>query len=105
MNPQHGIVGDEFGTDIPETQVPDRDLTDELKRAKFSRTKEFKEQREYLEQRVAFYQNSLPDGRIVGVGQTPTGEDWLVANAIISEINAFLDRYVQAEEAVKKVKA
>lgn len=99
--PQHGIIGDEnFGTDLPETQVPERDLTSEKNAAKFSRTKEFQVLKEHLESRIEYYQKYLPNGRPLEE-DAPSPEDWRVANRIIGEFNAVITAYEQAAEVVK----
>jgi hypothetical protein len=95
-----GLIGDASPTELPQTQVDDNALNEEKLKSKFSRTKEFKEQKEWVESRIKFYQKCLPDGRVVGEGKTPTGEDWLIANAVIAEFQGFLDRYEYANQVV-----
>lgn len=99
--PQNVLMGDEnYGTDLPETEVPERDLTAEKNAAKFSRTKEFQALKDHLESRINYYQKYLPNGRPLEE-DTPSPEDWRVANRIISEFNAVIQAYEQAREAVK----
>lgn len=99
--PQHGIIGDEnFGTDLAQTEIPEQDLLAERNAAKFSRTREFKILKEYLEGRMEHYRTYLPDGRPVDESQ-PTSEDWRVANRLIGEFRAVINAYEQAQEAVK----
>lgn len=99
---QHGIVGDEYGTDLPVMAVPEQDLTVEKNAAKFSKTKEFKALKSHLEARIQYYQAFLPDGRsVLEISPTDLGENWKVANAIVTEFKAVIDAYERAEEAVK----
>ena len=101
--PQNAPVGDgDEPMKMPETKVDEQQLIEEKKLAKYSQTAEFKRLKEYLEARVKFYQNYLPDGRKVdeaSVNKT-TGEMWVVANAIIGEINNILSEYERAKEVV-----
>jgi len=96
---EHGIIGDSFGTELPETLMAEQDLSAERNAAKFSRTKEFGVLKAHLENRIAFYQMYLPGGKPVSEG-VPTGEDWSVANAIITELQAVISAYETANEVV-----
>lgn len=100
MGAQNGIIGDDFGIDLPQTQVPEQDLTVEKNMAKFSKTAEFKKLKSYLNERIAYYQTHLPGGKVVGEDM-PTPEDWVVANAIIAEFKSVLVLYEAAGEAVE----
>lgn len=97
---QNGITGDEFGTDLPVTQVDDLALANERNMAKFSKTKEFKVLKEYMENRIEFFQKYLPDGRPLTT-KNVTDKDWIVANLIIGEFRSVLQAYEQAAEAVR----
>ena len=96
---EYGIIGNNFGIDLPQAEVDKELLAEERSKAKFSRTKEFGILKKHLEERISFYQTFLPDGRLVVEGVTP--EDWKVANTIIAEFKAVIDSYEQAAEAVK----
>lgn len=97
---EHGIIGDQYGTELPETIIPEEELVAEKKAARFSKTAEFKQLKEYLEDRIAFYQTHLPDGRVINESQN-LAQDWLVATAIIAEFRAVIAAYETAQEAVK----
>lgn len=97
---QNGLVGDSFGVDLPHVEIDQNILNDEKKMAKFSRTAEFKRQKDYLEERISFYQTKLPNGLEVGLEVAPSAEDWRVANRVIGEFKAFLAQYEYAKEAV-----
>lgn len=96
-----GIIGDQYGIDLPEIQPDPNLLNEERKTAKFTRTAEFKKQKEYLEERIVFYQTMLPNGMEIGLDVVPSIEDWRVANRIIGEFKAFLNIYESAKEAVE----
>jgi hypothetical protein len=102
MGAINGIVGEDFGVDLPEMQVPEQDLTVEKNMAKFSKTAEFRKLKAHFEERIKFYQGYMPDGRAV-VESLPTPEQWVIANAIIGEFKAVLSVYEQAREAVEDV--
>lgn len=101
MGPQHGLIGEDFGVDLPVMQVPERDLTIEKNAAKFSRTKEFQNLKRHLEERIATYQTFLPDGRVLS-GPNPTAEDWRVANLVIAEFKAVIAAYENAQQVVEE---
>lgn len=108
--PQHGIVGDEgFGLDIPQTDLPEQDLSEERNMAKFSKTNEFKRLQEYARGRIEFYQTYLPDGRNVTAISGMSNEElvvfWKAANVVIGEFNALLSAYNNANEVVKAADA
>ena len=100
---QQGIIGDSYPTELPVTNVPEQDLTEEKKMAKFSKTAEFKRLKSHIEQRIAYYQAFLPNGKPVLENQNVAelGQNWLVANALITELQAIIDAYELAKEAVK----
>ena len=95
----NAIIGDDYGTTLPETVVNEDSLLEEKKLARFSKTTEFKRLKGHLEERIVFYQQFLPSGQPV-VGASVTGEDWRIANAVITEFKAVLQAYEQAQEAV-----
>jgi len=101
MGPQTGIVGDMPGMELPETRMPEEELVDEKNLAKFSKTKEYKRLKEYMEIKINFYQTFLPNGKEVGIDAQPTAEDWRVANRVIAEFKAVLQSYENANEAVE----
>lgn len=110
--PTNAVVGEnDEPTKLPETQVSDEDLLEEKKLAQYSQTAEFKRLREFMEARIKFYQNYLPNGsRIQGDPTTnglsvslPNGDltaNWIAACAIISEFENVLSTYERAREVV-----
>lgn len=98
------MVGDDnFGTDLPETDKPADELAVEKNMARFSKSKEFKKLKEYMEARIEFFQTFLPNGAEVrwSTPEPETGLKWLVANNVINEFKAVLNTYENAAEAVK----
>ena len=101
MGPTNGIIGDNTGVDLPQMQMEDNTLVEEKKMAKYSRSTEFKRIQEWCEGRIAFYQTFLPNGMEVGLDAAPTTEDWRVANRVIAELQALMNGYALANDAVK----
>lgn len=103
MQPNQGFITEEPVTQLPQTQVPDIDLEEEKKLAKFSKTAEFKRMKAYAEERIKFYQSQLPDGRnLTDVDTNERAQLWVVSNAVIGEFKALLDRYEMAAEVVRE---
>lgn len=103
MQPQNAILGDDTGVALPQMEIEQEALTDELKMAKYSKTAEFKRIEAWCEERIAFYQSFLPNGLEVGLEVQPTAEDWRVANRVIGELKALMNAYEIAKTAVKDV--
>lgn len=101
MAQQHGIIGEDFGTELPVTNQDEAILLEEQKLARFSKTKEYRRLKEHLEQRIEYYQTYLPTGEsVAGANPEKLGLNWAVANAIIAEFNAVISAYEGAREAV-----
>jgi len=95
----NGIIGDNYGMDLPLSQVDEDSLNDEKKMAKFTKTAEFKRMKQYAEGRIKFYQDFLPNGKEVDALVTPS--DWALANTVIREFNMLLGAYDNANEVVR----
>ena len=93
---KNAVVGDQnFGTDLPLTQLEDEALAKEKNRARYSKTKEFQDLKEHMEARIEFFQNFLPDGKEVR-WEAPDGKTalkWVVATNVINEFRAVLQAY------------
>lgn len=99
---EHGIIGDDFGIDLPQSKVEQADLDEEKKMARFSKTDEFKRIKDYAESRILFYQSMLPDGRpLSSVDPEQMGANWTAANLVIGEFKQLLGAYENANEVVK----
>lgn len=110
---QHGIIGNQeleniLNPDVTPPGIEEEVLVEERKMARFSKTAEFKRLKGYIEAKITYYQTFLPDGRVVGTAapttKVPTGEEWVIANTIISEFNALLNEYENASEAIREGK-
>ena len=103
--PSNAVVGElDEPMRLPETNVPQDVLAEETKLAKYSRTAEFKRLKEFLENRIKFFQTFLPDGtpvEAVKMGSTEMVAHWIAANVIIREFNNVLGEYERAAEVVK----
>lgn len=98
---QNGIQ-DESGFAPLQTQVDEDQLKVERAMAKFAQHPEFKRIKQHFEERKIFYRTYLPDGRaLTDVSNEERGQMWLVANAIIGELDSILTSYELASEAVK----
>jgi hypothetical protein len=103
----NAILGDDYGTQLPQTQVDPESVVESKKMAKFTRTAEYKRQKEWVESKISFYQRYMPDGRLLsGVDTNELSSHWVAANEIISVLNEFLTSYdlavEETTEAVKK---
>lgn len=100
--PTNVILGDSSPIDLPQMEIPEDELIQERQMAKFSRTAEFKRLKSHLEERIAFYQSYLPDGRPVGSIPAKDLESmWIVANTIIGELSGVISAYELANEQVR----
>lgn len=106
--PQNGIIGDgAYGTELPQTEVPEQDLSREQSMARFSKSREFKALEAAINSRIEYYQAYLPGEGNIKVNQMSNAERgyaWLAADTIISEFRSILGAYEQAAEAVKDAK-
>ncbi len=99
--PQNALMGEDYGTDLPVTSLPERDLSAERNAAKFSKTAEFKRLKNHLEERIDYYQNFLPDGRsTLLVDTADLAVEWKVANSVIAELRMIIRFYENANEVV-----
>lgn len=100
----NGIIGDNFGVDLPQAQIPKEDLIEEKKMARYSKTAEFKRIQDHFKERIDFYQKYLPDGRpIATVPKEDLESMWIAANVVIAEFNQVINMYEIASEAVNEV--
>jgi shikimate kinase len=101
---QHGLIGDNYGIDLPSVEVDKDELDEEKRMARFSKSKEYKKLKQIMESRIEFYQKALPDGRpLTEVDTAERAHMWVVANAVIGEFKMVLAAYEDANEVVKNV--
>lgn len=117
--PANVMMGDmDEPTKLPETQVPDEELAEEKKLAKYSQTAEFKRLREFMEARIKFYQRFLPNGSQVegdpndpnamikvnlpsGVSSEMLSTYWMTSCIVTKEFENILSEYARAHEVVE----
>lgn len=103
MTSQNAIIGDEYGIDIPVSDVDNSAIVEEKKAARFSKTKEYQRLKDHFEARIKYYQAFLPDGRtLTEVDKKEREEMWVVANAIIAEFNQVINFYETSAQIVKE---
>lgn len=103
MNPQNSLIGDSFGTDLPEMKTDDTGKKELANKAKYSRSKEYKELKEKADQRIAFYQKFLPSGQLVGTAsREEMARKWELANLIIAEFEQLFSEHEGAEQLFKE---
>lgn len=110
QGPRHAIMGDDFGTELPHTQVPEEDISREKNMARFSKTAEFKALKKVIEQRIAFHMKYSPGstGGSTAFRDMPNEErGWrsLAADLVIEELTALIMAYEGANEVVKDAEA
>lgn len=101
--PQNAVMGDDsFGTELPQTVVPEEALNTETNMAKFSQSKEYQVLKAHIDSRIEYYQSFLP-GNIApeGVTDNERGKYWAIANILIGEFRAITSSYEQAASIVK----
>jgi len=102
MNPDNAIIGDMTSVELPQA-APNEDYVNELrKKARYSKSKEFKELRELVEHRIEYYKQYVPDGRPIStVPKKEVQELWPLANIVIAELSAVIATYDGAVELLK----
>lgn len=106
MGPKNGVVGDQFGTELPQSQIPEQDLSRERNMAKFSKSEEFAVLKKVIEAKIEYYRAYLPGNpqspvAINLVSNEERGHAWVIADTIINEFDSLIQAYEQAAEAVK----
>jgi len=99
---QNGIQ-DQSTLKMPQSMPDPELLRREKEMATFASSSEYEKLRQHLLERKEFYRTYLPDGRPLTDKDSldHLGQNWLVANAIISEIDLILSNYELAKEEVK----
>lgn len=102
--PQNGLIGDEdFGMSMPQSDISPDALKEVEHAVKFSKSREYKQLKGHMENRIAYYQSYLPDGRPVATVPTKELESmWVAANVIIGELKQIIAVYEQANDALKE---
>jgi len=104
----NGIMGEDPAYDLPEYQAEnDEALAEYAKKARFSRTTEFKELKTKLESRIEYYRQYQPgpQGSSINLNDMTNDErGWrvLASSLIIEEFMAVIASYELAYETVKE---
>lgn len=103
MNPKNAIIGDSTGVELP-VQAHDNTAVQELQRkAKYSRSKEYKLLKEKADERIEFYKRFLPSGQLVGTtSKAELAGRWELANILIAEFEQLFGEYENAEALLKE---
>lgn len=100
---QNGVP--DLSTLVTPEVMPDEDLLRrEKEMARFAESSEYQKLKDHLISRKEFYKSYLPDGRSLTEKDSldKLGQNWLVANAIIAEIDLILNNYELAKENVAR---
>lgn len=101
MAASNGLVGDDYPTELPQAQPSEDFVAEEVKRARYSKTKEFKQFKEKMEAKIEYRQKFLPGGvPPENVTEEERGKYWAVASIVISDFREILGEYELAKEAV-----
>lgn len=88
--------------DLPIQQIDDEAKKQELAITKLTESKEWKELRKHFESRKEFYRSFLPGGgEVKDVSLEEAGKMWMVANAIIAELDAVIVTYEEIAKSVR----
>lgn len=98
---QNGIIGDITGADLPEMVIDEKELTDEKKMARYSKTAEFKRIQEWCQLKIAQHQSYLPGNiPITAISDEERGKYWAVADMVITDLTELMNMYEIAAEVV-----
>lgn len=102
MEPDNILLGDATGTDLPQKPVDETALNEVKTKAKYSRSKEYKELKAKADERIIFYQRFLP-GNIPPemVTDAERAKYWAIANIVIAELQQLFGEYGAAEQILK----
>ncbi len=103
MNPQSGLIGDSYGTELPQKAPDTSQIEDAKKKAKYSRSKEYAELRAKAQTRIEFYRHFLPNGQPIGsVSREELAGKWELANILIAEFEQLFAENDNAERLLKE---
>lgn len=102
MEPDNVLMGDATGTEIPEKPIDETALNELRNKAKYSKTREYKELRAKAQARIDFYKTTLPDG-YAKADKEQRGQMWGLANIVIAEFNQLFSEHELADELLKEL--
>lgn len=104
MQPDNILLGDTTGIDLPEA-APDETALNELKhKAKYTRSKEYKDLKAKADLIIEKYQKFLP-GNVEPelIPEQERAKYWAVASIVIKEINGLFSEHEGAQEELEDV--
>ena len=106
MPAANAIMGDDnFGTDLPQSKIDESEMVEVHAMANYAKGKEFQRIKAFLETRMDYYTQFLPDGRDVRTLRPQEAmEMWPICNAIIGELKYILGTYEAAKETATRVR-
>lgn len=103
MQPSNSLIGDSFGTDLPEIPPDDTGKQELANKVKYSRSKEYKELKAKADERIEFYKKFLPSGQLVGTtSKEELARKWELANILIAEFDQLFGEHENAEALFKE---
>lgn len=103
MQPQNAVIGDESGVDLPQAPMDETALNELKAKAKYSKTKEYKELKAKADERIEFYQKFLPNGQPVGTATKGDMErKWEMANLLIAEFQQLFSEHENATQILRE---
>lgn len=102
--PSNGLIGDNNPIDLPQKPVDDEAIAELRHKAKYTRSKEYKDLREKAQVRIDFYKKFLPNGQLIGTASREEMQGkWELANLLIAEFEQLFGEHEIAEEILKEV--
>lgn len=102
--PQNVLMGDSQAIELPQAQINEEDIKEERRKAKYAKSKDYQELKGRADARKKFYQTYLPDGRPLTGKESleELGKMWMVANAVIAEIDLVFTDYETIANVVEE---
>ena len=103
--PSNVIIGDkDEPIKLPQTEVKEEDIAEAQQMARYAESDEYKRVKDFLRDRIKFYQQFLPDGRKpenINVPDEVIASNWKSANLVIKELQQIIDDYDSIRNIVK----
>lgn len=100
----NGIIGDQTGYELPKQPTNEEFISELKKKARFSKSQEFKELRQNMQQRIDFYSQFLPGGASIhDMTNEERGKYWAVADLVTKELQAVIEAYDGSVKLLKEI--
>lgn len=101
--PQHGIIGNDFATELPHKEPDAEAITDDQRKARYYKSREFQVFKAKMEEKIEYYKKFLPGGVVPeAISEEERGKYWAVASIVIQEFEAIIGDYKDASERVNE---